>query len=193
MSSLLVGRWRSPSVVEGFWLLTGWRSFRSTWRLSSHPPRSPSSFFLDFCASRRSGDSTISSGCSTISWDIRGYLLERLLWKPGVHLVTVLALWLDGHWLPRRLLTSLVHSLRFARSLSTPRREATVPSVDIVVSALHSSLYHSNIYSRAWPRSTRVFTPIHGRVPRSLPSRMPTILALCSHDVIKLEYWAHVG
>lgn len=75
----------------------------------------------------------------------------------------------------------------------SPTREATVPSVDVVVSALHSSLYHSNIYSRAWPRSSRAFTPIHGRVPTSLPSRLPTILALCSHDVIKLEYWAHVG
>lgn len=35
-SLLSVGRWRSPSVVEGLRLLTGWRSFRSSWRLSSH-------------------------------------------------------------------------------------------------------------------------------------------------------------
>lgn len=32
-SFLSAGRWRSPSVVEGLRLLTGWRSFRSSWRL----------------------------------------------------------------------------------------------------------------------------------------------------------------
>lgn len=59
-SFLSVGRWRSPSVVEGLWLLTGWRSFRPPWRLSSLLR-----FFtiLHCRRSHCSGDSTTSRCC----------------------------------------------------------------------------------------------------------------------------------
>lgn len=135
-SFLLAGRWRSPSVVEGLRLLTGWRSFRSSWRLSSHPSQvlrhsSWTSMLLSLSTS-----STTSPGGSRISPDFRRYLQERLLWRPGVHLVTFLDLWLDGHWLPRRLLISLVLA-HFARS--NPQ-EAAVPSVYVVVSTLYTCI-----------------------------------------------------
>lgn len=101
--------------------------------------------------------STTSPGCSSISPDFRGYLQERLLWRPGVHLVTFLDLWLDGHWLPRRLLISLVLA-HFARS--NPR-EAAVPSVYVVVSALYTCI--TAIFTQGLGPDhlfkTRAFTP----------------------------------
>lgn len=140
--------------------------------------------------------STTSPGCSNISPDIRGYLQERLLWRPGVHLVTFLDLWLDGHWLPRRLLISLVlaHFARWnPREAGTPER---LQYLRYMLLWVHFTLVSQQYLLKG---SAQTISSRQGRspqpdwrLPRSLPPRLPTILALCSHDLIKLEYWAHV-
>lgn len=113
--------------------------------------------------------STTSPGCSSISPDYRGHLQERLLWRPGVHLVTFLDLWLDGHWLPRRLLISLVLA-HFARS--NPRRGCSTFGICCCEYTLH--LYHSNIYLRARPRPSLQDKGVH-------PNPIDEFQDLCLH------------